>query len=161
VRDAVGDDIDLMVDFNQALNLADAWRRSWLSLDRGTGPLRRFRQLRPAHRLTAELKTAIQIGENFDGPRDVHFALQKRACDLIMPDFMRIGGVTGFLRSAAIAGAAAIFLSVGRRACYAHVGERTLTGMAGLELPGFATALRNPRRAGSHPRGAGLRHRVG
>jgi len=111
VRDAIGDDIDLMVDFNQALNLADAWRRSWLSLDRGTGPLRQFRQLRPAHRLTAELKTPIQIGENFYGPRDVHLALQKKACDLIMPDFMRIGGVTGFLRSAAIAGAAGIPIS--------------------------------------------------
>jgi mandelate racemase len=62
-------------------------------------------------RLTAELKTPIQIGENFYGPRDVHFALQKKACDLIMPDFMRIGGVTGFLRSAAIAGAAGIPIS--------------------------------------------------
>ena len=60
-----------------------------------------------------------------------------------MPDFMRIGGVTGFLRSAAIAAAAAIFLSGGRRACHAHVGERTLTGMAGLELPGFATLQRH------------------
>src|SRR6266404_5193478 len=47
------------------------------------------------------------------------------------------------------------FLSGGRRACHARVGERTLTGMAGLELPGFAAALRYPRRAGSHPRGAG------
>jgi mandelate racemase len=37
--------------------------------------------------------------------------LQKKACDLIMPDFMRIGGVTGFLRSAAIAGAAGIPIS--------------------------------------------------
>jgi hypothetical protein len=29
------------------------------------------------------------------------YGKQKKACDLIMPDFMRIGGVTGFLRSAA------------------------------------------------------------
>ncbi len=62
-------------------------------------------------RLTADLKTPIQIGENFYGPRAVHFALQKKACDLIMPDLMRIGGVTGFLRSAAIAGAAGIPIS--------------------------------------------------
>ena len=32
--------------------------------------------------------------------------LQSKACDFVMPDFMRIGGVTGWLRSAAIAGAA-------------------------------------------------------
>ena len=48
--------------------------------------------------LAAELKTPIQIGENFYGPREVHKALQKKACDLVMPDFMRIGGVTGWLK---------------------------------------------------------------
>jgi mandelate racemase len=61
--------------------------------------------------LTAELKTSIQIGENFYGPRDLHTALQRKACDLVMPDFMRIGGVTGWLRAAAIAGAADIPMS--------------------------------------------------
>jgi mandelate racemase len=34
-----------------------------------------------------------------------------KACDLVMPDFMRIGGVTGWLRAAAIAGAAGIPMS--------------------------------------------------
>jgi mandelate racemase len=58
--------------------------------------------------LAAELKTPIQIGENFYGPRDLHIALQRKACDLVMPDFMRIGGVTGWLRASAIAGAAGI-----------------------------------------------------
>jgi mandelate racemase len=61
--------------------------------------------------LTAELKTSIQIGENFYGPRDLYTALQRKACDLVMPDFMRIGGVTGWLRAAAIAGAADIPMS--------------------------------------------------
>ena len=31
-----------------------------------------------------------------------------KACDLVMPDFMRIGGVSGWQRAAAIAGAAGI-----------------------------------------------------
>ena len=35
----------------------------------------------------------------------MHKALQMRACDLVMTDFMRIGGVTGWMRAAAIAGA--------------------------------------------------------
>jgi mandelate racemase len=38
-------------------------------------------------------------------------ALQKKACDLVMPDFMRIGGVTGWMRAAAIASAAGIPVS--------------------------------------------------
>ena len=53
----------------------------------------------------------MQIGENFYGPRELHKALQKKACDLVMPDFMRIGGVTGWLRAAAIAGAAGVPMS--------------------------------------------------
>jgi mandelate racemase len=67
--------------------------------------------LEPYAQLTAELKTPIQIGENFYGPRDLHIALQTKACDLVMPDFMRIGGVTGWLRASAIAGAAGIPMS--------------------------------------------------
>ena len=114
VRDAIGDDIDLMVDFNQALNLADALRRCHMIDDHGLVWIEEpvlYDDFDSCARLTAELKTPIQIGENFYGPRDVHVALQKRACDLIMPDFMRIGGVTGFLRAAAIAGTAGIPIS--------------------------------------------------
>ena len=38
-------------------------------------------------------------------------AIQKKACDLVMPDFMRIGGVTGWMRASAIAGAAGVPIS--------------------------------------------------
>ena len=62
-------------------------------------------------RLAADLKTPLQIGENFYGPREMYKALQRKACDLVMPDFMRIGGVTGWMRAAAIAGAAGIPMS--------------------------------------------------
>jgi mandelate racemase len=62
-------------------------------------------------RLAAELKTPIQIGENFYGPRDLYRAIQSKACDLVMPDFMRIGGVSGWLRSAPIAAAAGLPIS--------------------------------------------------
>jgi mandelate racemase len=58
--------------------------------------------------LTGEIKT---LGENFYGPRDLHAALQRKACDLVMPDFMRIGGVSGWLKAAAIAGAVGIPMS--------------------------------------------------
>jgi mandelate racemase len=38
-------------------------------------------------------------------------ALDAKACDFVMPDFMRIGGVTGWLRAAAIAGTAGVPMS--------------------------------------------------
>jgi hypothetical protein len=62
-------------------------------------------------RLASQLKTSLQLGENFYGPRDMHRAIQMKACDLVMPDFMRIGGVTGWLRSAAIAAASGVPIS--------------------------------------------------
>jgi phenylpyruvate tautomerase PptA (4-oxalocrotonate tautomerase family) len=46
-------------------------------------------------RLSAELKTPIQIGENFYGSRDLYRALQVKACDLVMRDFMRSAASLG------------------------------------------------------------------
>jgi mandelate racemase len=43
------------------------------------------------------------LGENFYGPRDMLTAVRAQACDLVMPDLMRIGGVTGWLQAAALA----------------------------------------------------------
>jgi mandelate racemase len=114
VRAAVGDDIELMADFNQGLNFADALQRCHMIDHAGLAWIEEpvvYDNLDGYAQLAAELKTPIQIGENFYGPRDLHVALQKKACDLVMPDFMRIGGVTGWLRAAAIAGAAGIPMS--------------------------------------------------
>jgi mandelate racemase len=114
VRNAVGDDMHLMVDFNQGLNLAEALQRCHMIDDLGLAWIEEpivYDNLDGFARLTAELKTPIQIGENFYGPRELHKALQKQACDLVMPDFMRIGGVTGWLRAAAIAGTAGVPMS--------------------------------------------------
>jgi mandelate racemase len=114
VRDATGEDMELMVDFNQGLDLAEAMQRCHAIDGLGLAWIEEpivYDNLDGFARLAAELNTAIQIGENFYGPRDMHIALQKKACDLVMPDFMRIGGVTGWLRAAAIAGAAGIPMS--------------------------------------------------
>jgi mandelate racemase len=109
VRHTVGADMQLMIDFNQCLTLADALQRCHMIDNLGLAWIEEpivYDNLDGHARLAAELKTPIQIGENFYGPRDLHLALQKKACDLVMPDFMRIGGVTGWLKAAAIAGAA-------------------------------------------------------
>ena len=160
IRAAVGDDIELMADFNQGLNLAEALQRCHMIDDKGLTWIEEpivYDNLDGFAQLAAELKTPIQIGENFYGPRDLHIALQKKACDLVMPDFMRIGGVTGWLRAAAIAGAAGHTdvdtpVSGSGRACDARDGDRALAGMAGLGRSDFAAALRNPRWPAAHSR---------
>jgi len=114
IRKAVGEDMHLMVDFNQGMDLAEALQRCHLIDDLGLAWIEEpivYDNLDGYARLAAELKTPLQMGENFYGPREMHKALQKQACDLVMPDFMRIGGVTGWMRSAAIAGAAGIPVS--------------------------------------------------
>ena len=114
VRSAVGDDVQLMVDYNQALNMAEALQRCHLIDDQGLAWIEEpvlYDNLDGCAQLAAELKTPISIGENFYGPRELLKALQRNACDLVMPDFMRIGGVTGWLRAAAIAGTAGIPMS--------------------------------------------------
>jgi len=88
----------------------------------------------------------VQIGENFYGPRALYTALQMKACDYVMPDFMRIGGVTGWQRAAAIAAAAGIpistqSLSRGSRARHAGQRNGALARVAGLGQPDLAAAL--------------------
>jgi mandelate racemase len=114
VRKSVGDEMQLMVDFNQGLDLAEALARCHAIDGLGLAWIEEpivYDNLDGFARLAAQLKTPIQIGENFYGPRDLYTALQKKACDLVMPDFMRIGGVTGWLRAAAIAGVAGVPIS--------------------------------------------------
>ncbi len=106
IRRAVGDDMHLMADFNQGLDMAEALRRCPMIDDLGLTWIEEpilYENLAGCAQLAAQLKTPIQIGENFYGPRDLQSALEARACDYVMPDLMRIGGVTGWLRSAAIA----------------------------------------------------------
>jgi mandelate racemase len=114
VRKAIGDGMHLMVDFNQGLTLDEALHRCHALDDLGLAWIEEpivYDNLDGYAHLAAELKTPIQMGENFYGPRELHKALQRKACDLVMPDFMRIGGVSGWLRAAAIAGAAGVPVS--------------------------------------------------
>jgi mandelate racemase len=114
VREALGIDMNLMVDFNQGLQLGEALERCHAIDDLGLAWIEEpivYDNLEGYARLTADLKTPVQIGENFYGPRALYTALQMKACDYVMPDFMRIGGVTGWQRAAAIAAAAGIPIS--------------------------------------------------
>ena len=114
VRRAVGSDVKLMCDFNQGLSLGDALLRCHALDDQGLywfeEPIA-YDNIPGFAQLARELKTPLQIGENFYGPRPLYQALLAGACDLVMPDLMRIGGVTGWLRAAGIASAAGIPMS--------------------------------------------------
>jgi mandelate racemase len=89
VRKAVGASVDLMVDFNQGLGLDQALRLCHALDDEGLcwfeEPLM-YNDLSGHARLTRELATPIQLGENFYGPRELWRALNTKACDLVMPD---------------------------------------------------------------------------
>ena len=103
-----------MIDYSQTLDMSEAIQRCHMIDDQGLAWIEEpiiYDNLEGYAQLRAGLKTPIQMGENFYGPRDLHKAIQQKACDLVMPDFMRIGGVTGWMRSAAIAGAAGIPVS--------------------------------------------------
>jgi hypothetical protein len=114
VRAAVGPDVAVMSDYNQRLSLVEARDRCRALDDEGLywieEPVRHDDYAANAE-LAALLRTPVQIGENFAGPREMARALRHGACDLVMPDLDRIGGVSGWQAAAALADAAEVPVS--------------------------------------------------
>ncbi len=115
VKKAIGPDVTLMVDFNQGLTVAEAVKRGRMIDDEGgvtwiEEPVRADDFAGNA-RIAREVATPIQIGENFMGPEQMAQALAAGACDYAMPDVQRIGGVTGWMRAAALAQGAGMEMS--------------------------------------------------
>ena len=115
VKKEIGSDIILMTDFNQGLSVAEAIKRGRMIDDEGgvywiEEPVRAD-DFSGCRRVRDEVRTAIQIGENFMGPEQMAQALAAGACDFAMPDAERIGGVTGWMRAAALAQAAGMEMS--------------------------------------------------
>jgi mandelate racemase len=114
VREAAGGAVKLMCDFNQGLSLGDALTRCHALDDQGLYWFEEpttYDNIPGYAQLARELDTPIQLGENFYGPRQLYQAVLAGAGDYVMPDLMRIGGVTGWLRAAAITSAAGIPMS--------------------------------------------------
>ena len=114
IRDAVSEGIVLMSDYNQALSVVEAQRRAAALEDEGLywieEPIRANDYSGHAQ-IRGDTKTPIQIGENWWGPHDAARSIEVGASDYVMPDAMKIGGVTGWLRTTALAEAAGIPLS--------------------------------------------------
>jgi mandelate racemase len=114
IRKAVGDEMAIMVDYNQSPTPAEAVRRlraldgealTWME-----EPV--LAHDYNGHAFVArEIHTPIQCGENWWGPDELQQAVQVRASDYVMLDVMKIGGVTGWLNAAALAEAHSIPLS--------------------------------------------------
>ena len=115
VKSEIGPDITLMVDFNQALSVAEAILRGRMIDDEGgvywiEEPVRAD-DFAGCSLVRREVHTPIQIGENFMGPEQMAQALAAGASDYVMPDAQRIGGVTGWMRAAALAQGAGVEMS--------------------------------------------------
>jgi mandelate racemase len=114
VRKRIPDDVALMADYNQALSVPEAIRRG-RALD-GEGvywieePIRHD-DYSGCAAVKRSVSTPVQIGENFSLTYDMKKALDAAACDYVMADLERIGGVTGWQRASGLAHAAGLPLS--------------------------------------------------
>jgi mandelate racemase len=114
MRNAVGQAVAIMVDYNQCLTTVEAMQRLRVLDEEG---LTWVEEPTLAHdyaghaRIAREAKTPIQCGENWWGTLDMQHAIDAEASDFMMPDVMKIGGVSGWLRAAALAQTKSICLS--------------------------------------------------
>jgi mandelate racemase len=114
MRKAVGPNVAILVDYNQSLTPTEAIERL-RALD-GEG-LVWVEEPTLAHdyaghaRIAQAAVTPIQCGENWWGVLDLQHALDAGASDYVMPDVMKIGGVSGWMRAVALASARGVRVS--------------------------------------------------
>lgn len=114
IRRAAGPSVNVMADYNQSLTPTDAVERVRVLDAEG---LHWIEEPTLAHdytghaRVARETLTPIQCGENWWGITDLTHAVSAGASDYLMPDVMKIGGVTGWMRAAAVAHAAGLRVS--------------------------------------------------
>lgn len=114
IRSAVGETMSIMVDYNQSLTPVEAIERLRALEDEG---LTWVEEPTLAHdylghaKIAREIRTPIQCGENWWGTLDMQHAIDAEASDYMMPDVMKIGGVSGWLRAADLAQSRNILLS--------------------------------------------------
>lgn len=113
LRDCVGEDVQIMVDYNQGLTMPEAQRRMQALREQHVAWVEEptLQDDLAGHARLRQLGMPVQMGENWCSSSEMQRALQAGACDLAMPDAMKIGGVTGWMRAAALAEAAAVPMS--------------------------------------------------
>jgi mandelate racemase len=114
VRKAVPDTVVIPADYNQALTVAEAIRRGRALEGEGIYWLEepiRHDDWRGNAAIARALEVPLQLGENLNGPEAMADALAADACDYVMPDVNRIGGVSGWMQAAGLAAAHGVALS--------------------------------------------------
>lgn len=114
VREAIGPAVTLSVDYNQALPAVRALDETRAIDDLGLAWIEEpvpYDDYPTQAALTAKLRTPVQVGETWWHWRVAERAMAMRASDYIMPDLLRIGGITGWLRVARAAAAHGIPMS--------------------------------------------------
>ena len=114
MRQSAGDDMAIMVDYNQSLTPVEAVERMRVLDEEGLTWVEEptlAHDYRGHAMVARAARTPIQSGENWWGARDQQHALEAGASDYVMPDAMKIGGVTGWLRAAALAEVAGVPMS--------------------------------------------------
>ncbi|MXN63762.1 mandelate racemase [Stappia sp. GBMRC 2046] len=114
LRNIIGPNMRVMVDYNQSLDVPEALERieaisqfdiTWVEEPVPAEDL-------AGHALVREKSPVpIQTGENWWFPEGAANSISARASDFVMPDLMKIGGVTGFMRAAAMAQGASLPVS--------------------------------------------------
>jgi len=111
IRQAAGAEMAVMVDYNQSLSPVEAVQRIAALEDE---QLTWIEEPTLAHDYAAHgaivraSRTPVQCGENWWGILDMQHSLEAGGSDYVMPDVMKIGGVTGWLKAAALAEARGI-----------------------------------------------------
>ena len=106
IRETIGNDVHLMVDVNQGLSVPEAIRRGRALEPFGLAWIEEptLQEDYSGHALIRDaLKTPVQMGENWFSVDEMHKAIVAGAADFVMPDVMKIGGVSGWLRASALA----------------------------------------------------------
>ena len=106
VKKRVGDSVAVMSDFNQRLSVNEAIIRGRMLDDEGLVWIEepvRHDDYAGCARVATELRTPVQIGENLVDTFELVRALEAGAMEYVMPDVQRIGGVSGWMRAAAVA----------------------------------------------------------
>jgi len=111
LRAVIGPYARLMVDYNQSLTVSEAIERVRVLDHEGLYWIEeptRADDFAGHARIAEAATTPIQLGENWWGAADLAKSIAARACDHVMLDVMKIGGVTGWLRAMALADAASL-----------------------------------------------------
>lgn len=114
VRDVVGEEVGIMVDANQALTtkkalwlfrLLEPFHLYWFE-----EPVPHW-QLKECQHIRQRIDVPLALGETLYGDRPFAEAAQMGAADVLMPNLIKVGGFTGWIRAQRYAKAAGIRIS--------------------------------------------------